>query len=606
MKTNIQYKIIKFSIWIFFTTFSLSQNLLTFDITENDFFAKVNATSFGAIPIKYANPPVLQLDLNNNNIYDYVISYPSYYGRVVIIFDLYDFGNLPSYDEFLDIKGLHILGGDGFGYVFEKGDFNNDGIDDLIVGNPTGSTEQNMSDGFAAIILGKQNLPLGGEINLSELVDVKITFAGFAPIADEFGASLSTLDFNGDGIDDIAVGAPAYRNAANSRGSAYIIFGRNNLPTVIEARNESNIVIEGSSPLHNIAMYLRKGNFNNDKYDDLIITSILWPDSYTLGKIWILFGGSDVKTYYQLDNNYSNLSSFSGTNINDQMGFAQVGDFNGDDIDDLFISASLFDQPWFPSTNNHGKVYGILGPILSGIDFGPMENYENKLEFALYPSDINFENTYMYIDNRVGICMSLFDINNDGFDDILLGADGFSRWPPQGFQTNEGGAFIFLGRNDSKKLFLGEDISAQFLADPFIPFTNEYFGHSLMLFSDNTNKRYAAIADNLEFLIYFFDISNISTVSPELDIPQSNILHINYPNPFNTSTTIEFYIEKTENVSLKVYDILGKEVITLVNEMKNLGNFKIYFDATHLPSGIYFYSIKSGGFRETKAMHLIR
>jgi hypothetical protein len=80
----------------------------------------------------------------------------------------------------------------------------------------------------------------------------------------------------------------------------------------------------------------------------------------------------------------------------------------------------------------------------------------------------------------------------------------------------------------------------------------------------------------------------------------------NYPNPFNPFTTIRYQIPTTEIVSLKIYDILGRDIASLVNEEKPAGSYKIEFDATSLPSGIYFYTLTAGKFRETKKMVLVK
>ena len=89
-------------------------------------------------------------------------------------------------------------------------------------------------------------------------------------------------------------------------------------------------------------------------------------------------------------------------------------------------------------------------------------------------------------------------------------------------------------------------------------------------------------------------------------IPGNYALKNNYPNPFNPSTNIEFSISKAGPVSLKVYDILGKEVQTLVDEEINSGNYKVTFDAHGLSSGIYFYVLKAGGKVFTKKMCLLK
>jgi len=80
----------------------------------------------------------------------------------------------------------------------------------------------------------------------------------------------------------------------------------------------------------------------------------------------------------------------------------------------------------------------------------------------------------------------------------------------------------------------------------------------------------------------------------------------NYPNPFNPSTTIRFTISDFGITILKVYDVLGNEVATLVNEEKPIGSYAVEFDATTLPSGIYFYRLQAGNFVETKKMVLMK
>ena len=100
---------------------------------------------------------------------------------------------------------------------------------------------------------------------------------------------------------------------------------------------------------------------------------------------------------------------------------------------------------------------------------------------------------------------------------------------------------------------------------------------------------------------------------PAAQMPSEFRLEQNYPNPFNPSTTIKFSIPNvisTEgrnlNVSLKVYDVLGNEVETLVNEFRNAGSYEIDFNATSLSSGVYFYQIKAGPFIQTKKMILTK
>lgn len=83
-------------------------------------------------------------------------------------------------------------------------------------------------------------------------------------------------------------------------------------------------------------------------------------------------------------------------------------------------------------------------------------------------------------------------------------------------------------------------------------------------------------------------------------------LEQNYPNPFNPTTNISYVLPKAENVSLKVYDVLGREVATLVNEVKAAGAYTVPFNASNLSSGVYFYKLQAGSFVQTKKMMLVK
>ena len=80
----------------------------------------------------------------------------------------------------------------------------------------------------------------------------------------------------------------------------------------------------------------------------------------------------------------------------------------------------------------------------------------------------------------------------------------------------------------------------------------------------------------------------------------------NYPHMFNPSTTIEFSIPKSEFVTLKIYNLLGQEVTTLVSDKLTPGNYKYTWDASGFASGVYFYKIDSDGFVQTKKLILLR
>ncbi|MFW9952195.1 MAG: T9SS type A sorting domain-containing protein [Candidatus Thorarchaeota archaeon] len=89
-------------------------------------------------------------------------------------------------------------------------------------------------------------------------------------------------------------------------------------------------------------------------------------------------------------------------------------------------------------------------------------------------------------------------------------------------------------------------------------------------------------------------------------LPSSYLLSQNYPNPFNPSTIINYQIPEINFVTLKVFNALGNEITTLVNEEKPVGEYEVNFNGSELPSGVYFYRIQAGDFIETKKMILIK
>ena len=102
-------------------------------------------------------------------------------------------------------------------------------------------------------------------------------------------------------------------------------------------------------------------------------------------------------------------------------------------------------------------------------------------------------------------------------------------------------------------------------------------------------------------------IGHVSNINNEIELPAKYNLTQNYPNPFNPSTKINYSLPVEGNVTLKIYDILGREVRTLINnEMKSAGQYTINFDASTLPSGVYLYRLQSGDFVQVKKMMLIK
>lgn len=101
-------------------------------------------------------------------------------------------------------------------------------------------------------------------------------------------------------------------------------------------------------------------------------------------------------------------------------------------------------------------------------------------------------------------------------------------------------------------------------------------------------------------------ISDVANDKNEIAYPREYSLSQNYPNPFNPVTTISYTLKNESDVKLKVYNLLGKEVALLVNDIKPSGNYSIKFDASFLPSGVYIYTIQAGQFRDSKKLVLLK
>ena len=98
----------------------------------------------------------------------------------------------------------------------------------------------------------------------------------------------------------------------------------------------------------------------------------------------------------------------------------------------------------------------------------------------------------------------------------------------------------------------------------------------------------------------------VTSVAEKAGIPKEYALHQNYPNPFNPSTTIQFELPHASDVSFKVYNVLGQEVLTLVEEEKPAGVYNVQFSAENLASGMYVYRLQAGDFVSTKKLIFLK
>lgn len=127
---------------------------------------------------------------------------------------------------------------------------------------------------------------------------------------------------------------------------------------------------------------------------------------------------------------------------------------------------------------------------------------------------------------------------------------------------------------------------------------------SIIAFGDGRNDAGGIYAQNINYDGTFGAPTGI--VNTGTQTPEKYALYQNYPNPFNPNTTIKFQISNNSFVSLKIYDLLGREIATLVNKNLNAGTYEVNFNGENFSSGMYFYKITSGNFTDVKKLVLIK
>ncbi|MCS7012284.1 MAG: T9SS type A sorting domain-containing protein [Chloroherpetonaceae bacterium] len=121
------------------------------------------------------------------------------------------------------------------------------------------------------------------------------------------------------------------------------------------------------------------------------------------------------------------------------------------------------------------------------------------------------------------------------------------------------------------------------------------------------NRPLLVVANEVSGTVTTIQLSAVASVERLPDaMPHGFALEQNYPNPFNPTTHIKYSLPQTAQVSLKVFDILGREVATLVSARQAAGVYVATFNAANLPSGMYFYRLQAGAFSETRKMTLVK
>ncbi len=344
-----------------------------------------------------------------------------------------------------------------------RGDFNNDGVDDLLLGAPFGDGPNNSREdsGEAYVIFGSGRL--GEDIDLGRAT-ADLTIFGALP-GDNLGVSVISGDLNGDGIDDVVVGAPGSNGLTNIRtdlGEAYIIFGSPSLGGTVDlAKIEQDFTLRPAEGFTRVGTTFAIGDVNGDGIDDLIAGGPFGgrvegtaPGSRrtTEGEVYIVFGAPDLRGEKDVARSQEDVR-LKGAQEFDSFGQAVTsGDVNGDGVDDIIVTATRADGPE-DSRAQAGEAYVFFGsPSL----YGKVDS--DEADITIYGSEEG---------DTLGDPVASGDVTGDGLADIILGArfaDG-----PDNLRSVGGEAYVIWGSPSLGGIIdLGEEEpdSLVYAADP--------------------------------------------------------------------------------------------------------------------------------------------
>ncbi|MBL1215257.1 MAG: T9SS type A sorting domain-containing protein [Ignavibacteriae bacterium] len=497
------------------------------------------------------------------------------------------------------------------------GDINGDGYDDFMVSSRTGKLVRDQ--GIVKLYLGASDGNL--------IPDITFHYPG-ADTLNYFGTASGIGDINNDSYDDFAITGLFADYSGYGKGKVFIYLGGSTIDTIPVKEFYEPLWIEDDFGYPTEAV----GDINQDGYDDFIISS---PYNWSNGRGYAyLFWGGDTISWARCD-------TISGDLFYPQS-FANIGDINNDSFDDIAIG--VIENPIYSDSGKVFIYYGgnqmntqpdtiIINDSLS-YDFGRIIknagdlNNDGIIDFFVLGG--GYMSLYSGLYNHTSINVSLLgfggflnieadlDINSDGYNDFVIGNTNYLRAD----SVWVGGIFIYLGSDVLDTVynlkFEGETRGSEF--------------SKIMSHSDINGDGYDELIvlspsypdfNNPKGKVYIYSYKRITDVKEGIkNTPNSFQLYQNYPNPFNPITKIKYAVPivadalnaSTTNILLKVYDVLGNEIATLVDGQKHPGIYEVELDGSNLSSGVYFYRLQVGnpsansgrGYSETKKIILLK
>jgi hypothetical protein len=356
----------------------------------------------------------------------------------------------------------------------------------------------------------------------------------------------------------------------------------------------------------------RNGGSNPYRQSDFYYSRSVYDDDSTTTEFYI--GRIPSKNSVELDNYFDKVIDYENNNV--LQGWMNNALFICEDDPNFgFLDASLelanifpsYIRSYFIAEDTNSIYYGNKDSIYYAVNNRGcstiwFEGHSSDSSFAYSDlfnlADINgLENQNKYfISIFVAMQRAIIDSNTNLTNEMLVLQNAGSL-----------GGIVFVGLSYWGVGKAIQNIWAQRLYNPAIQSIGESFTLDNLVPPSGFYWQMLLIA-NLwcdPSLRLKYDIT-VAVEDFQATVPEDFALHQNYPNPFNPSTKIKFVIPKSSFVNLKVYNVLGKEAMTLVNEERLAGNYEVEFNATDLPSGVYFYQLRVGSFIQTKKMILLK